>query len=158
MSFRKRSGTQSELAGAAPFAFVWPARLPSTPLVWARKRLRLFGLSLLLLSWLVVSASPLGCVVETSSVDCCGSFFFPPRKLSRVPRCLSEMGWAAAASSITPAPFGSGPPILLLGGEFSAGGDGRRHVGEGVALSREYDRGVKAAISGAKVDSKSSPC
>ena len=90
---------------------------------------------------------------DASPLDCCDSFFFPPRKLSRVPRALSETGCAADASSTTAA-------LLLefrtLGGEagLSATGDCRRHVGVDVALSRG-GAGVKMAISGAKVDSKS---
>lgn len=139
--------------------FPWLDRLPWKSVDGARKKLRLFGLSLLLLRSLTVSASPLGSViVEASPVDCCDSFLFPPRKLSLVPRCLNEMGCAADASSITPAPFVSDAPMFPLGGEFSIGGDVRRHVGEGVAFSREIGRGVKTAISDAKVDSKSDSC
>jgi hypothetical protein len=155
---RIESGTQSVVgvSGVTPFEWVWSWKPLPESLVCDRKKLLRLKLSLLLRCELLVSLSRLaGVELEVSPPDCDDSFFFPPKKLNRVPRCLSVIGWTAAASSTTPFPFASDVPIFARGGEFSTVGDVRLQVGEGVELaSRLTGAGVKTAISGAKVDSK----
>jgi hypothetical protein len=103
-----------------------------------------------------VAVSPFVCCSS------CGVFLRPPRKDNRAPFWRSADCAAGGAFSSDPraAPFGFVTALMLCLGGVASVGELRGQVGLGVVMSRE-DRvmaGVKTAISGAKVLSKSRSC